>query len=54
MKIGHYVLAIMLFGTAAMNEGFAEESARVSNQTGTAVAPAHARPENCTPLTRVQ
>ncbi|MGA8689934.1 MAG: hypothetical protein WB662_08525, partial [Methyloceanibacter sp.] len=37
MKIGHYVLAIMLFGTAAINAGLAEESARESNQTGTAL-----------------
>jgi hypothetical protein len=41
LKIGHYLLAIMLFGTAAINDGFAEESARVSNQTGTAVALGH-------------
>ena len=26
LKIGHYLLAIMLFGTAAINDGFAEES----------------------------
>lgn len=37
LKIGHYVLAIMLFGTAAINAGLAEEAARVSNQTDTAL-----------------
>ena len=41
MKIGYYALAIMLFGTAAINAGLAKELRPPSSQTGSAVIPGH-------------
>jgi hypothetical protein len=41
LKVGSYALAIILFGTAAINAGLAKELTLPSSQTGTAIIPSH-------------